>query len=355
MVDNTDITNLYENIKLNLQNETGVKASIFISSNKTPTKIQDSVIFSNDCLITNVHKSVLASLFNFSDIILYRTTKIREINPALLKILKEECIRLKITVTEFELYEPKIENRINEMQQNPDPNMKQLIVSKEIIQSNILVEMLEAKLEFRLVDRDLFNKYNIFKENPNEVDILLNEFTAIKFFFKKRDFEMKNQQLLDDFFKYLNVMQYKVKLIYIIFLNDEKTDLNARNNNENFSTLSKFTAASNKFQKQFKIKIIFLDDIMLLDGILEKIYLNTFNFRKKHHLCYYSLKLEPTKEEIFLLSMGIFNSFSSQYLLRNHRLAELVTMNNEEFKKHFKLINPTVSELFYSILAYPVK
>ena len=354
MVDNTDIPNLYENIKLNLQNETGVKASILISSNKTATKIQDSVIFSSDCLITNIHKSILASLFNFSDIILYRTTKIREINPALLKILKEECIRLKITLIEFDLYEPKIEKRINEMQQN-SANMKQLIVSDEIIQSNILVEMLERKLKFQLVDRDLFNKHNIFKANPNEVDILLNEFTAIKIFFKKRDFEMKNQQLLDTFFKYLNVMKYKVKLIYIICLNYEESYLNPKNNSENFSRLSKFIAANNKFQKEFKIKIIYLDDIMLLDEIIENVYLSTYNFRKKHHLCYYNLKLVPTKEEIFLLSMGIFNSFSSQYLLRNHRLAELVAMNNEEFKKHFKLINPTVSELFYSILAYPVK
>jgi hypothetical protein len=65
------------------------------------------------------------------------------------------------------------------------------------------------------------------------------------------------------------------------------------------------------------------------------------------------LDLEPTREEIELIKMPFFNSFSAHYVLQssciNYKLGKMKKLTNNEALYEFKLIDKQVIDSFCKI------
>lgn len=293
-------------------------------------------------------------LQQFTNIILYQSPKIAE-NLELKhnENMKKICNENHINFIEFEIYTVEASIKQELVIKYPklkDNESKQLIVSKKFLNNYDLIELFETELNFELIEREtnlIAKKFDIRKEFLCDVDILIDEFTAIKIY----DLNKLNILNEDEMFNEIRSLRLKIDLIYVIFAPancKEKEDFYQIFTTSKYLNLIKLGNDLNRNSIDFKIKMIFLTDSCHLPEAINQICSKILNQKVSN----VKLEHKVSNEEAFLLSLGCLNSYSAQSLISKFKIIDLLEMNDFESIKNSKILSRKRFDLINKILNY---
>ena len=351
-----DNLQLHQSLKIEIEKTTYMKVSNFMFSHKSNIASFENHLKSTffDCLIVNNNIKLSDYVNYFTDVIIYEKQHgvMNEMIEMKLNFLKDKCEKNQINYLEFDSYKIDLDlmDSLIDMSDYINENImlkRQLIVSKTVIESSFLVTLLESDMKFTLFERS-FNQH---------VDLLLSESTGIILFDRNEDFYL-NQLKIEQLFESLNKSKFNLKFLFLIIYANNSESYNNTNfkcNDSKFMNLFNFCKESNK-EIGFKIKLIQLygNDKSYLIDCIEEIYSFCLSKRQSISLCSFpKLDLEPTKEELELVKMPFFNSFSAHYVLQsnciNYKLAKLRKLTDNHALNELKLIDKHAIDSFCKI------
>lgn len=322
-----------------------VKTCIFYIDTHSNLVEFESLKSKFDCLIINYY-TVFENLTKFTHLIIYENLSNREslkINQNYL----EFCEKLNIKYVEFEKYKTSFYVESNRLPNNE--MIRTVLCSQNVAKNTFLIDFFEIELGIRLITRNYEhitiqnNLNNLYISNA---DLLVNEKVGIVFqesLFFMNFFEEE----LYLFFRKIFNFRLSLSNLFIIFIHSEIIESNIANltNHQNFLRFLKFCKDSNQNNLKFKLNAFFVEDLENLKDILKKILII---FQPNNNCIKFSH--EPTLEEIFLISLGCFNSFDAQLILQTCSITDLISMNLNELKMKFNFIENEKIEHFFNIL-----
>lgn len=284
-------------------------------------------------------------------------------NSSLIRItcLKDICQKFKINYIEFESYRLDLESKDlleNESNQSPLNCGKQLIVSNRVAGHSDLVDLIEFRMGFSIFERDydsMITQYQLNKAFICDADILIDEQTGIIFQDIGQFLNFGEQQFISLLTR-ISRFKFNLKFLYIFLIpsyQEVSKDFEEITSNPNYVKLAKFSMGNNQTEICFKLKQILISNFDNLEIYLKNIYSESEKRRKNAKYDWPMLSFKPTKDEMFLISLGCLNSFSAQYLLSRHKLTDIFEMKLEEFVIRFPLIETFNAKLFFDIINKP--
>ena len=322
----------------------------------------DKLLNNQDCLIANNHILIYEHLKQFTHIIIYDPLHFHnETSQALvvkkLKPLRDLCATQHIAYAEFKPYKLQ-ENLLEFSRSQLDTNWygRRLIVSCLITENSDLIELLETKLNFSLIERNyekIAYKFNILDFTLPDVDILLDCSTGCLMLDTSRlDLYSKDDSILHRIESFKN----KLKFLYIIFVPLGQPPKNLTSNHLFYIKMNKFCHRINKINCGLLVKLINLVQFNYFEQVFQQLYdtAMSLNPTQTRNLgLRLNCSIEPTKEEIFLLSAGCFNAFQVSYMLSVHKLLDLIKMSKSALLATFdeQLVSLKCLDLFSQMLA----
>ncbi|CAF0848348.1 unnamed protein product [Brachionus calyciflorus] len=334
-----------------------------MTSLRTTTYVLKSNIHSNqfeffksistyDVLIINNNVQLYDKILDFTHIIAYEPLKAyndsvqKEINK-----LYDECSKKSIKLVNFDEYkiefEPRkiLDKQLQENAEDLNEKMKILIVSSKAANDPFLVDILEYEMGLKLYVRDygsICNENNLDTNYICDADILIDEQTGVIF----QDGDLFQNFFEDEFnflIKKLLSFKFSLRNLFLVFLSH-----NLKTNHQNYAKIFKFFKDHNQKSQYFKLQIFLAKGYENLKIFMEKILSvdceqnsNKFNFCEN-----------PSLDEIFLLSLGCFNSYNAQVMLFDNNLTDLITMNIDDFIHKFNFIDRSTAQLFFNLIDF---
>ena len=349
---------LAEKISHTILSETKLKCVCFsFSESLSPhDKLQD-------CLIANNHILIYEHLKHFTHLIIYDPLHFHnETSQALavkkkLKPLRELCATQHITYAEFKPYKVQ-ENLLEFSRSHLDTNWydRRLIVSPLVTENSDLIELFETKLNFSLIERNyeqIAYKFNILDFTLPDVDILVDCSTGCLLLDASRlDLCSEDDSILHRIESFKN----KLKYLYIIFVPLGPPPKNLTGNHLFYIKINKFCHQINKNNCGLHVKLIDLVQLKCFEQVFQQLYETAMSLnptQTRHLGLKLNCSIEPTREEIFLLSAGCFNAFQVNYLLSVHKLLDIIKMSKSALLAAFdeQLVDHHCLDLFSQMLA----